>query len=75
MVFLHVGTALVVPTEGQEYVPIDGAVTVPYPEVPADCASAAVLESAMAVANTIAASFMAMSLFKIVLCRRCGKGH
>jgi hypothetical protein len=26
---LQVGRALVTPTEGQEYVPIDGAVTVP----------------------------------------------
>jgi hypothetical protein len=29
VVFLQVGTELVTPTEGQLYVPIDGAVTVP----------------------------------------------
>jgi hypothetical protein len=29
LVLLQVGTALVTPTEGQLYVPIDGAVTVP----------------------------------------------
>ena len=29
LVLLQVGTALVTPTDGQLYVPIDGAVTVP----------------------------------------------
>jgi hypothetical protein len=35
-VLFQVGTALVTPTEGQLYVPIDGAVTVPIdcPELP-----------------------------------------
>jgi hypothetical protein len=35
-VLLHVGTAFVTPTEGQEYDPTDGAVTVPtgFPDVP-----------------------------------------
>jgi len=36
LVLLQVGTELVTPTEGQLYVPIDGAVTVPtdWPDVP-----------------------------------------
>jgi hypothetical protein len=36
VVLLQVGTAFVTPTEGQEYVPTDGAVTVPtgFPDVP-----------------------------------------
>jgi hypothetical protein len=36
VVLLQVGTAFVTPTEGQLYVPIDGAVTVPtgFPDVP-----------------------------------------
>ncbi|MBR0949193.1 hypothetical protein JQ591_01995 [Bradyrhizobium canariense] len=36
VVLLQVGTALVTPTDGQLYVPIDGAVTVPTvcPELP-----------------------------------------
>lgn len=59
------GTAFVVPTDGQLYDPTDGAVTVPT-EVPdwpyvvvADCAKAAVLERANAVASTILVNFMA----------------
>jgi hypothetical protein len=39
VVFRQVGTAFVVPTDGQLYVPTDGAVTVPYPAVPAAWAS------------------------------------
>jgi hypothetical protein len=36
LMFRQVGTAFVTPTEGQEYVPTDGAVTVPMdvPDVP-----------------------------------------
>jgi hypothetical protein len=60
VVFSQVGTAFVVPTDGQLYVPTDGAVTVPYPAVPVAWASAAVLESAMAAASAIVASFMAV---------------
>jgi hypothetical protein len=33
VVFRQVGSAFVVPTDGQLYVPTDGAVTVPYPAV------------------------------------------
>ena len=70
-VFLQVGTASVEPTEGHTYDPTDGATTDPNPDVPActpvgadvpegvrACASAAVLESANAVASKIAVSFM-----------------
>jgi hypothetical protein len=68
-VFLHVGTAVVEPTDGHTYDPTDGATTDPYPEVPAwasdpegsACASAAVPERANAVANTIVLRFMAVS--------------
>ena len=67
-VFLHVGTAVVEPTDGHTYDPTDGATTDPYPEVPAwasdpggppGCASAAVPERANAVASTIVLRFMA----------------
>jgi hypothetical protein len=61
VVFRQLGTAFVVPTNGQLYVPTDGAVTVPYPAVPPAWASAAVLESAMAAASATVASFMAVS--------------
>jgi hypothetical protein len=56
-VLLHVGTAVVEPTDGHTYDPTDGATTDPYPEVPA-CASAAVPERANVVASTIVVSFM-----------------
>jgi hypothetical protein len=59
-VLLHVGTAVVEPTDGHTYDPTDGATTDPYPEVPA-CASAAVLERANVVANTIVVSFMVLT--------------
>jgi hypothetical protein len=71
VVFRQVGTAFVVPTDGQLYVPTDGAVTVPYPAVPAAWASAAVLESAMAAASATVASFMAVS-FLVVFREKCG---
>jgi hypothetical protein len=71
VVFRQVGTAFVVPTDGQLYVPTDGAVTVPYPAVPAAWASAAVLESAMAAASTTVASFMAVS-FLVVFRKKSG---
>jgi hypothetical protein len=71
--FRQVGTAFVVPTDGQLYVPTDGAVTVPYPAVPAAWASAAVLECAMAAASTTVANFMAVS-FLVVFRERCGEG-
>jgi hypothetical protein len=73
VVFRQVGTAFVVPTDGQLYVPTDGAVTVPYPAVPAAWASAAVLESAMAAASATVASFMAVS-FLVVFREKCGEG-
>ncbi len=63
-VFLHVGTAVVEPTDGHTYDPTDGATTDPYPEVPA-CASAAVPERANAVASTIVVSFMAVSFLVV----------
>jgi hypothetical protein len=69
-VFRQVGTAFVVPTDGQLYVPTDGAVTVPYPAVPAAWASAAVLESAMAAASTTVASFMPL-FFLFVFQDKC----
>jgi hypothetical protein len=71
-VFRQVGTAFVVPTDGQLYVPTDGAVTVPYPAVPAAWASAAVLESAMAAASATVASFMAV-FFLVVFREKCGE--
>lgn len=70
--FRQVGTAFVVPTDGQLYVPTDGAVTVPYPAVPAAWASAAVLESAMAAASATVASFMAV-FFLVVFVRNVGR--
>jgi hypothetical protein len=72
VVFRQVGTAFVVPTDGQLYVPTDGAVTVPYPAVPVAWASAAVLESAMAAASAIVASFMAV-FFLVVFLRNVGR--
>jgi hypothetical protein len=72
VVFRQVGTAFVVPTDGQLYVPTDGAVTVPYPAVPVAWASAAVLESAMAAASAIVASFMAV-FFLVVFREKCGE--
>ncbi len=66
-VLLHVGTAVVEPTDGHTYDPTDGATT-QYLEVPV-CASAAVPEKANVVANTIVVSFMVVCF----LCRldRC----
>ena len=68
VVLLQVGTALVVPTDGQVYDPSDGAVTVPTggtdcPKlVPdPDWANAAVAERANAAASARGASFMAGS--------------
>jgi hypothetical protein len=72
VVFRQVGTAFVVPTDGQLYVPTDGAVTVPYPAVPAAWASAAVLESAMPAASATVTSFMAV-FFLVVSRERCGE--
>jgi hypothetical protein len=72
VVFRQVGTAFVVPTDGQLYVPTDGAVTVPYPAVPVAWASAAVLESAMAAASATVASFMAV-FFLFVFREKCGE--
>jgi hypothetical protein len=72
VVFRQVGTAFVVPTDGQLYVPTDGAVTVPYPAVPAAWASAAMLESAMAAASATVASFMAL-FFLFVFQDKCGE--
>jgi hypothetical protein len=60
-VFLHVGTTLLVPTEGEVYEPTDGAVTVPYPPSPGAWASANVLVRVKAVANAIVVSFMRVS--------------
>ena len=57
---LHVRGTFVVPT-GAVYEPTEGAVTVPYPPSPGVCASAAVLETARAVANAIVVSFMVVS--------------
>ena len=71
VVFRQVGTAFVVPTDGQLYVPTDGAVTVPYPAVPAAWASAAVFESAMAAASATVASFITV-FFLVVFRERCG---
>jgi hypothetical protein len=71
-VFRQVGTAFVVPTDGQLYVPTDGAVTVPYPAVPAAWASAAVLESAMAAVSATVASFMAV-FFLVVFREKYGE--
>jgi hypothetical protein len=62
-VFLHVGTTLVVPTEGDVYEPTDGAVTVPYPPSPGACASANVLVRGKAAANAIVVSLMRVSFF------------
>ena len=73
VVFRQVGTAFVVPTDGQLYVPTDGAVTVPYPAVPAAWASAAVLESAMTAASATVANFMIVS-FQVVFAKKWG-GH
>jgi membrane carboxypeptidase/penicillin-binding protein PbpC len=56
-VLFHVGTAFVVPT-GAVYEPTEGAVTVPYPPSPGDCASAKVLVRVKAVASTRVLSFM-----------------
>jgi hypothetical protein len=70
VVFRQVGTAFVVPTDGQLYVPTDGAVTVPYPSVPAAWASATVLESAMAAASATVASFMAV-FFLVAIRKKC----
>jgi hypothetical protein len=63
-VLLHVGTAVVEPTDGHTYDPTDGATTDPYPEVPA-CASAAVPERANVVASTIVISFMVVSFLVV----------
>jgi hypothetical protein len=60
-VFLHVGTVLVVPTEGEVNEPTEGAVTVPYPPSPGACARANVLVRVNAVANAIVVSFMSVS--------------
>jgi hypothetical protein len=61
VVLRQVGTALVVPTDGQLYEPTDGAVTVPTggtdcPKPVPDCARAAVAGRRSASANV--ASFM-----------------
>lgn len=63
-VLLHVGMSLLTrePTEGHAYEPTDGATFDPNPEVPASCASAAVLERANPVAKTIIESFMVVVL-------------
>lgn len=61
---LHVGTAVVEPTDGHTYDPTDGATTDPYPEVPA-CASAAVPERANVVASAIIVSFMVVSFLVV----------
>ena len=58
--FLQAGTTFVVPT-GCWYEPTEGAVTDPYPAVPADCANANVLVSVKAVASAIVVSFMIFS--------------
>jgi hypothetical protein len=63
-VLLHVGTAVVEPTDGHTYDPTDGATTDPYPEVPA-CASATVPERANVVASTIVVSFMVVSFLVV----------
>jgi hypothetical protein len=60
-VFLHVGTTLVVPTEGEVYEPTEGAVTVPYPPNPGAWARANVLVRVNAVAKAIVVSFMSVS--------------
>jgi hypothetical protein len=49
-VFCQVGTARVVRTDGIGYDPTDGALTAPYPDVPARATGAAVLGMASAAA-------------------------
>jgi hypothetical protein len=61
VVFLHVGTASVEPTEGHTYDPTEGCTTDPYPSVPVVCASASVLVRVNAVASAIVVTFMAVS--------------
>jgi hypothetical protein len=61
LVLFHVRGVFVVPTV-PVYEPTEGAVTVPWP-CAAACASAAVLETARAVANAIVVSFMIVFLF------------
>ena len=59
LVLFHVRGTFVVPTV-PVYEPTEGAVTVPWPSA-GPCASAAVLETARAVANAIVVSFMVVS--------------
>jgi hypothetical protein len=60
-VFCQVGIARVVPTDGIGYDPTDGALTAPYPDVPACATGAAALGMASAAASAIVVIFMAMS--------------
>ena len=69
LVFFQVGTAFVVPTDGQVYDPTDGALVVPRqygPGCARGCASAAALERANAVATTIVVSFMVVSFLVVM---------
>jgi hypothetical protein len=56
-----VGIARVVPTDGIGYDPTDGALTAPYPDVPAWATGAATLGMASAAANAIVVIFMGIS--------------
>jgi hypothetical protein len=60
-VFLHVGTVIVEPTEGNTYDPTEGCTTDPYPSVPVVCASASVVVRVNAVTSVIVVTFMVFS--------------